>query len=139
MFQIATLVILVGGCGRTDIRPIPVLVHFDYEPPATGGTGGTTTTGGTGGDVDPICDPKDVFVGSDGCYLPEQLCCNVIGADLEAHCDAATNGARPVPYLCAEVPLLGEEETDYRDCIQLSETSIGCLWGTSALLCCEVP
>lgn len=127
MFLFATaavaLLLIPAGCEAE----CPRLIHFEFPP-----------DGGAGGSV-PICDSKDAFLGSDGCFQPEQECCNTIAADLASHCDVATDGGEPVPYLCQKVPALGGAETDFRACEVIATASLECQWGPSSLLCCEVP
>ncbi len=96
------------------------------DEPAAGGAGGT----------EPTCDPHDVFVASDGCYQPDELCCSDLYCiSLEVTCNTATEGLMPIPYLCTDSPVSGAM-TDGRHCQSVS-VALDCEWGTSEVLCCE--
>lgn len=115
---------------------------------AGGDTGGATTTsttsagagGGDGGDGGALaCMPADAFVGWDGCYRPDPLCCSDLYCiNVAARCEVETDGLAE-PYLCANVPpTMNGGLTDFRSCHQLpGEVDIDCMWGPSAILCCE--
>ena len=108
----------------------------------TAGDGGAATSGvgGAGGAGGISCYTRDVLTGSDGCYDPLLPgCCDLEGTDLAAHCDAATNGAEPVPLVCTwSSPTNGGPQTDYRVCVPITITSFSCVWGEGlTVICCE--
>lgn len=132
------MALAVCACSRTaplDYEPPgPIVVPCSECTPGGGGAGGGDA-GGAGGNA---CDPHDVFVGSDGCYAPDPLCCSdLYCVSLEATCHAATDGLLPAPYLCThEQPPTGGASTDYRHC-QIAHVTLACTWGDSTVLCCE--
>lgn len=120
IFGAAAAVCLVLGLTACERGKV---VKIDIPPDPDGG-------GGAGG-----CDPHDAFVASDGCYEPDPACCELNEADLAGHCVVATEGAMPVPYLCATEPSAGG--TDGLACATIETTAFPCQWGTSVVLCCE--
>lgn len=83
------------------------------------------------------CEPIPAFTTAGSCFEPAPECCDLHGADLAGHCAAATDGAKPVAFLCGIVPVSGQA-TDYRNCVSIVITDFECQWSEHAtLLCCE--
>lgn len=137
------LALALASCTKTRCGDVTVQ---DADHLGQGGEGGDAGDGGAGGGAGDgggaaaeVCLPGDVFVGSDGCYYPTPICCPT-EIDLDAHCAQASDGDLPVPYLCSTVPVLGfPSAVDNRKCIEIISSAIDCQWGTSTLICCDLP
>lgn len=142
---IAALVAAVlSACSRTgDSESVETSIAGGDSGGVAGATDASTSTStgasGVGDGGAPACMPADVFVGWDGCYRPDPLCCSDLYCiNVAARCEVETSGLTE-PYLCATAPPVTDGGlTDFRSCLQLpGDVDIDCVWGPSAILCCE--
>ncbi len=107
---------------------------------STAATTDTETTGSTmstGTSPPSLCAPEDVFQGSDGCYVPIELCCPGLAQldqPLDVQCSAHTEGVMPVALVCNPSPDPGPE-TDGRECVVFK--SFICQGVEHVVLCCQ--
>lgn len=85
----------------------------------------------------PVCSPEDIFQGSDGCYVPDELCCPGVGQldqPLDVQCSALTEGAMPAAFVCNPAPEPGPA-TDGRECLAFK--TVVCQGAEHVVLCCQ--
>jgi hypothetical protein len=85
----------------------------------------------------PVCSPEDIFQGSDGCYVPDELCCPGVGQldqPLDMQCSAQTEGAMPAAFVCNPAPEPGPA-TDGLGCLAFK--TVVCQGAEHVVLCCQ--
>lgn len=91
--------------------------------------GGSAVAGGE--DVADVCGDALLFYSPNAtCYAPAD-CCDLGGADLPTHCEAAFPG-HPVPVMCMN----GDSPVGL-DCQHLETSQFQCEWGASTVMCCQ--